>query len=105
SRLPPRSILFPYTTLFRSSYRDREYFLVNRQNHTVDPYLSQKAYTLWNANIGYQSANNKYQINGYVKNLLDEEYQTHGRPNGAVGQYVRTFGAPRQIGASVTVKF
>ena len=88
-----------------ASYRDREYFLVNRQNHTVDPYLSQKAYTLWNANIGYQSANNKYQINGYVKNLLDEEYQTHGRPNGAVGQYVRTFGAPRQIGASVTVKF
>ena len=88
-----------------ASYRDREYFLVNRQNHTVDPYLSQKAYTVWNANLGYYSANNKYQVNGYVKNLLDEEYQTHGRPNGPVGQYVKTLGAPRQVGVAFTTRF
>lgn len=88
-----------------ASYRDREYFLVNRQNYTVDPVLSQKAYTLWNANIGYHSANNKYQVNAYVKNLLNEEYQVHGRPNGPVGQYVLTYGNPRQVGASFTAKF
>lgn len=88
-----------------ASYRDREFFLVNRQNYQVDPTLSQKAYTLWNANIGYYSADNKYQVNAYVKNLLDEEYQVHGRPNGPAGLYVKTYGNPRQIGASLTARF
>jgi len=88
-----------------ANYRDRVYFVVNRQDHHVDPILSQKAYALWNANIGYYTANNKYQVNAYVKNLLNEEYQVHGRPNGPVGQYVLTYGDPRQLGVSVTAKF
>ncbi|MDN5434809.1 MAG: TonB-dependent receptor, partial [Acinetobacter sp.] len=88
-----------------ASYRDREFFLVNRQDYSVDPILSQKAYTLWNANVGYHSANNKYQVNAYVKNLLNEEYQVHGRPNGPAGQYVLTYGNPRQVGVSLTAKF
>ncbi|SPL69973.1 TonB-dependent receptor [Acinetobacter stercoris] len=88
-----------------ANYKDREFFLVNRQNYSVDPELSQKAFTLWNANIGYYSADNKYQINAFVKNLLDKDYQTHGRPNGPVGQYVVTYGNPRQVGVSLTAKF
>lgn len=88
-----------------AKYRDREFFLVNRQDYSVDPILSQKGYTLWNANVGYISANNKYQVNAYVKNLLDEEYQVHGRPNGPAGQYVLTYGNPRQVGVSLTAKF
>ncbi len=88
-----------------ASYRDREFFLVNRQDYSVDPILSQKAYTLWNAHIGYHSANDKYQVNAYAKNLLNEEYQVHGRPNGPVGQYVLTYGNPRQVGVSLTAKF
>ena len=88
-----------------AKYRDREFFLVNRQDYSVDPILSQKGYTLWNANVGYISANNKYQVNAYVKNLLDEEYQVHGRPNGLAGQYVLTYGNPRQVGVSLTAKF
>jgi iron complex outermembrane receptor protein len=88
-----------------ASYRDRVYFLVNRQDQSVDPELSQAGFTLWNANLGYYSANQKYQINAYVKNLFDKDYQVHGRPNGTAGQYVITYGNPRQIGASVTLRF
>lgn len=88
-----------------ASYRSREYFLADRQNETLEPTLSQGAYTLWNANLSYLSADNKYRVSGYVKNIADKDYQTHGRPNGPVGQYVKTYGDPRTFGVSLTTRF
>src|SRR2546421_8848449 len=35
-RRPPRSTLFPYTTLFRSGHRRREYYLFTKCGHAVD---------------------------------------------------------------------
>lgn len=90
-----------------ASYRDREYFLADRQDENLEPILSQRAYTIWNTSVSFISANNKYQVNGFVKNVGDKDYQTHGRPNGAPGsgQYVKTYGNPRTFGVSLTSRF
>lgn len=90
-----------------ASYRSREYFLADRQNEALEPILSQGAYTIWNTNVSYVSPGSKYQVAGYVKNVADKDYQTHGRPNGAPGsgQYVKTYGNPRTFGVSLTTRF
>lgn len=90
-----------------ASYRSREYFLADRQDENLEPILSQGAYTIWNTNLSFISANNKYQVNGFVKNVADKDYQTHGRPNGGPGsgQYVKTYGNPRTFGVSLTTRF
>ncbi|MGW7771616.1 TonB-dependent receptor [Pseudomonas machongensis] len=87
------------------SFRDKEYFLADRQSSGADETLSQPHYTLANARLSWFSADDKLSVTGFVNNLTDRRYQVHGRPNGTAGQYVITYGDPRTVGLSVTSRF
>ncbi|WP_265534252.1 TonB-dependent receptor [Pseudomonas saponiphila] len=86
------------------SFRDKEYFLADRQS-SADKTLSQPHYTLANSRLTWFSPDEKLSVTGFVNNLTDRRYQVHGRPNGALGQYVVTYGDPRTVGLSVTSRF
>ena len=87
-------------------YRDREYFLVDRQDLTVDAPLSQKAYSIVNLRLTYITADQKIRIAGYLNNAGDKLYQVHGRPGaGGAGTYVITYGNPLTSGVSLTLKY
>jgi len=87
-------------------YRDREYYLVDRQDINVDGPLSQKAYSIINLRLTYRSPDQKIRVAGYVNNAADELYQVHGRPgSGGAGTYVITYGNPLTAGVSLTLKY
>lgn len=87
------------------SYRDKEFFLADRQGGGADKTLNQPHYTLANTRLTWFSPDEKLSVTGFVNNVTDRRYQVHGRPNGPVGQYVITYGDPRTVGLSVTSRF
>src|SRR5256885_9774387 len=74
-RRPPRSTLFPYTTLFRSSY----WF-----NLTDLPVVEQSGFGLANARASYTPASGKLEIGVSVENLADKHYGTMGFDNTSI---------------------
>ncbi len=82
------------------TYRADQY-LANVQQ----PLSLQKAFTLWDASVGYSSADKKLSINTYVKNLTNEIYQisTQVRNLTATSSNV-ILGTPRTYGIALTVR-
>jgi len=98
---------------------------LTHQFETASPFLDQKGYSLWDANIVYSFAAGRYSIGLHGKNLTDKHYKTSGyqyirsfidgTPNLNSGKYVPTlgkegiatafYGNPRQILATFTAKF
>ncbi len=82
------------------------------------PWLDQPAYALWDANLVYSFADDRYSIGLHAKNILDKRYITSGynylAPDGA-GGYTSTlglegiatafYGNPRQVFVTVGAKF
>ena len=69
-------------------------------------WLNQGGYTVSNAHLSYTTADEKYNITGFVNNLTDKHYQTHGLSlNRGSAPYWAAFGDPRTAGVTVTAKF
>lgn len=69
---------------------------------TADPSLSVHSYGLWNASLGYESANEHLKVTAWVKNLADVNYLLTPSTQGVLADY---FGAPRTFGVTVGVSY
>jgi len=101
------------------------YRSLTHQFETASPFLDQKGYTLWDANLVYSFDAGRYSIGLHGKNLTNKQYKTAGYqyiksgidgvPILTNGKYVPTlgkegvatafYGNPRQILATFTAKF
>ena len=69
------------------------------------PDIAQDALFLLNAQLGFHSADERWQITGFVTNLADKEYITRGLHFTDFGFTVHYPGRPREWGASVSYRF
>jgi iron complex outermembrane recepter protein len=64
------------------------------------------AYSVWNANITFQTNDEKWKTSLWVKNLTDEEYRIYSLDLAiATGTVTDVYAPPRWVGASVTYSF
>ncbi len=109
---------FSTTVSYRSKTQQFEY---------PSPYLDQKGYALWDANLVYSFGDDRYSIGLHAKNILDKQYKTSGYqflavnpatglpilngsglPTPSLGREgVATvfYGNPRQLFVTGTIKF
>ncbi len=86
-------------------YQSKEYF-ISAYQASQWTWLNQGGYTLSNAHLSYTTADEKYNVTGFVNNLTDKRYQTHGLSlNRGSSPYWASFGDPRTAGVTVTAKF
>jgi len=80
-------------------YQSKQFFYTTNQ---TDPLLWQSAYSLVNAHVTFQSADEKVSLVLYANNLLDLRYKNHTLPGaaGATGDVVY-WADPRTIGATL----
>jgi iron complex outermembrane recepter protein len=69
------------------------------------PAMSQPAYSVQNLFMTFTSANQKYQVRGFVKNLANKDYKIAAFFNSADGEPSGTWAPPRTYGGEVTFKF
>lgn len=67
-----------------------------------DPGLRVPGYALVNASLGYGFGGDRYELTGFVRNALDEEYILIPSVQVVRGQYL---GEPRTWGVSLTARF
>ena len=66
----------------------------------------QGAYGLLNLRVSYQPTDANWRVEGFVSNLLDEEYiKDAGNTGGAFGIPTFIAGEPRYFGASFSVRY
>ena len=68
-----------------------------------DPYSRQDAYGLANASISWHSPSDRYSVEGFVKNLTDEQYFTYQNTLGSDWGY-GVWGQPRTAGMRLNWK-
>ncbi len=111
--------LFANTTL---SYRSS-----STQFEIANPYIDQKGFALWDANLVWRSSGSKYEIGLHAKNLTNYHYKTSGYTfvaidpvtgalrrdangnlisgTGKEGTLTAFYGAPRQVFLSAAINF
>jgi iron complex outermembrane receptor protein len=80
-----------YSTIYNDVANDRD--------------LTQPAYDLFGARIGYTSANQLWQAALFGSNLSDERYMVSGNASSGFGLKEASFGRPREWGLSLSRKF
>ncbi len=76
-------------------FQDRQFFYVNNQDN---PFLQQKAYSLFNVRVAYESAGSKDLLTLALNNALDKEHYVHGSvvsQSASVNGWGRTEGPER----------
>jgi iron complex outermembrane recepter protein len=66
--------------------------------------FTQDSYTLFNANLTWNSANDKWAVGAYGRNLTNNAVLQQANPAGPVN-VVGVIGDPRTFGLRVTAKF
>jgi iron complex outermembrane receptor protein len=80
-------------------YQSRQYFYTTGQ---TDPFLQQDGYSLVNARLTFQSADEKVALTLYANNALDVRYKNHALPGAAGATGDTTWWAdPRTVGATL----
>jgi iron complex outermembrane recepter protein len=69
------------------------------------PTMTQPAYSVQNLYVTFTSANNKYVVRGFAKNVGDESYKIAAFWNSAQGQPGGAWAPPRTYGAEVNFRF
>ena len=88
---------------FQAEYRYQSDILFAPDN---DPFEAQEGYGLANLFVSWSSQNEKYQIEGFANNVLDEEYLVHSfvfRTFGFMNNGI--WGLPRTYGVRAVVNF
>ncbi|PLW82421.1 TonB-dependent receptor [Kineobactrum sediminis] len=62
-------------------------------------------YMVWNARLSYTSANDNWEVAGWVKNAGDEVYRLYNLDLGLLGISEEVYAPPRWYGATVTYSF
>ena len=85
---------------FSANYKSHQFFdLIN------SPFLTQRAFWLENARIGYTFDDNQWEVAGFVRNISGEKYFLDIFDLSFVGFYQGILGAPRTYGAEVNYRF
>ncbi|MCC5024219.1 MAG: hypothetical protein J6386_16150 [Candidatus Synoicihabitans palmerolidicus] len=85
-------------------YKSKHYFDDN--NAQFDYGLSEDGYSLFNIRAGWRSPNGRWELNGWIENLTDEDYLIDaGNTGGAFGIPIFIAGAPRTWGFSTTFNY
>jgi outer membrane receptor protein involved in Fe transport len=74
------------------------------------PYNTSEAHTLYDAHLSYQSADSRWRISLWGRNLTDEAYKTHNvtivvTPTPLVVAAMDTYALPRTYGVDFTWKY
>jgi iron complex outermembrane receptor protein len=78
------------------NYQDEVYF--DAQNN---PLLKEDAYWLWNARVAWKSADERWEVAAYGRNLGDEEYMVYAFDLSFFGFNEEMIGTPRAYGVEV----
>ncbi len=81
-------------------YRDEQY-----RDAVNTPELKADAYTLWNGRVTWISANERWEVAGFVTNITDEIFVTNGVSVLGLGYVEAYYSRPREWGLSVTMNF
>lgn len=94
--------LFQGDIAFRTDmiYRDDQY-----RDAVNTPELKTDAYTLWNARVTWTSANERWEVAGFVTNITDEIFVTNGVSVLGLGYVEAYYSRPREWGMSVNMRF
>ena len=85
---------------FSANYKSHQFFdLIN------SPFLTQRAYWLENARVGYAFDDNQWEVAGFVRNIGGQKYFIDIFDLSFVGFYQGILGAPRTYGAEVNYRF
>jgi iron complex outermembrane receptor protein len=84
----------------QTSFRTAQYF----SNYDFAD-LRQGNYTVSDAMLVYTAPSDRYEVQGYVRNLENSTYLTFAAEEGTASGYEYTFGAPRTYGVKFTVRF
>ncbi len=81
-------------------YQDNSFYDPDNNDITRIP-----AYRIWDGRVAWNSADDKWEVAGWIKNIGDEEYRTHvySQRGGTIA--FATFGAPRTSGVTVTFNY
>ena len=82
------------------AYQDDMFFDPNNNPITIGP-----SYGLWNARLGWTSANNNWEVAGWIKNIGDKDYLHHAFSQRGSRVAFGRFGAPRHFGITVTYNY
>ena len=66
---------------------------------------AEDSYLVWNARLSWASANDTWEVAGWVKNAGDEEYRLYNLDLGLLGISEEVFAPPRWYGATLTYSF
>lgn len=70
-----------------------------------NPALSQDGYWLFNGHVQFETADSRYSLTAWIKNIADKKYFTAGLSNSSFG-FMEVFpGLPRTFGLTVAGKF
>ncbi len=79
---------------FNASYKDHQFY-----DSTNDPYLAQSAYWLENVRLTYEFDHGRWQVAGYIKNLLNYKYSVDSFNSTSPFGYIQpVYGLPRFFG-------
>lgn len=67
------------------------------------PFLATENYNVWGARLAFRSADERYELALWGKNLGDEEYRLHAFDNG-IGNGGSTYGSPRTWGVTLKIQ-
>ena len=84
----------------QTSFRTAQYF----SNYDFAD-SRQGNYTVSDAMLVYTAPNDRYEVQGYVRNLENSTYFTNAAESGTEHGYQYSFGAPRTFGIKVTAYF
>jgi iron complex outermembrane receptor protein len=65
----------------------------------------QDKYAVVNASVSFTSADKRWQLTGWVKNLTNKDYLLYNLDLGLVGFVEQVYAPPRQFGGPVRVSF
>ena len=70
-----------------------------------NPITHEDDYAVFNASLGFATSDGRYEIEGWVKNLTDEEYRTYAIPVTSLGFTQNMYGKPRWYGVTFTMNW
>ncbi|RMF75036.1 MAG: TonB-dependent receptor [Acidobacteria bacterium] len=86
------------------TYAYRDDSVLTNEGDGVTP-ITQEAYGLLNARVGWISRDSRWAFNVVGTNLTDEEYLTSGYNLPVLGILTGSYGAPRQVTATLEYRF
>lgn len=65
----------------------------------------ENAYSVWNANLSYTTADDRWKATLWVRNFTDEEYRLYNLDLGLLGFIEQVYAPPRWIGGTVSYRW